>query len=288
MLKDLPTLVETHKTLDSVSYYKVADVGQVLEVSNVKETPTSRRPTFAEIDNSIFASVKSKTSTSSPKKRKVDDYVDDNGLTPPTFKIKQKLAKLDDDSGIDPKEVAKIDGLFVELEAEVTKRERSAEEASKPFVFDELVDEEPYMEYWDEVTVLDQGKDDFVSSAKKAYDLAYERYLQKHPHLDTRNKKKTKKKTEEASDVPSKSQSEKKSTNPVVASPERKSDESPKNVTIESATQETQAQDGSKAAVSPETASVADEGSSKVTASPKDAISEAFDGLLDADDDDSS
>ena len=64
---------------------------------------------------------------------------------------------MDDDSGIDPKEIARIDSLLVELEAEVTKQERSAEEASKAYVSEELIDEEPYMEYWDEVTVLNQA-----------------------------------------------------------------------------------------------------------------------------------
>lgn len=183
VLKDLPTLVESHKTVDNESFYKIADVGQVLEVSSVKESEGHRRPHFDEINNGLFSQQSSSEKKQRKKKRKLDDAMDDSGLTPPMYQIRHTFSKLDDDSGIDPKDVKRLDSLFVELEAEVNKRERSAEEAAKPFVYEELVDEEPFMEYWDDVTVLDQGNNDFISSARKAYDAAYERYLQKHPGM---------------------------------------------------------------------------------------------------------
>ena len=180
VLKDLPTLVETHKTLDKVVYYKVADIGQVLEVSNIKDIPGNSRPNFDQISNEpdVPGMLKSK--------RKPNDFTMDSGLTPPTVGIKEGLKE--SQLKVDPLDVNKMDSLFVELEGEVTKRERSAEEAHKPYVFEEIIDEEPYMEYWDEKTEIEQGKDNFLSSARKAYNLAYERYLKKNPHLKENKK----------------------------------------------------------------------------------------------------
>lgn len=182
VLKDLPTIIESLKSLEDVSYYKVADIGQILEVSSVRIMPGSIRPAFDEIDNSGY-----ERNLSQP--RKPNDFELDHGLTPPTANIKQRLSKSDEMAGIDPKDIKKFDSLLVELEAEVTKRERSGEEAHKPYEFQELIDEEPFMEYWDETMKLNQGRDNFLSSAKKAYEIAYDRYLQKNPHLDDRQKK---------------------------------------------------------------------------------------------------
>lgn len=172
-LKDLPTYVETHKTLDDVGYYKVSDIGQILEVSNIKDIPGNSRPTFDEISNEPKDDVKEN------KKRDPNDFTLDNGLTPPTIGIKDGFKEIS--TKVDPNDVKKFDGLLLELESEIAKRERSTEEAHKPYVFEEIIDEEPYMEYWDEKTEIEQGKDNFLSSTRKAYDLAYERYLKVHP-----------------------------------------------------------------------------------------------------------
>lgn len=166
----MPTLVETHKTIDSIAYYKVSDVGQILEVSSVKDIPGNSRPKFDDISNEALH-------TEPTKPRSSDDYTIPSGLLNTTVNIKEAMKE--DQIKVDPIDIKEMDTLYAELDSDVTRREKSTEEAHKPFIYEELVDEEPYMEYWDERTEIEQGKDNFLSSARKAYDVAYERYSKK-------------------------------------------------------------------------------------------------------------
>ena len=64
----------------------------------------------------------------------------------------------------------------MDIEADLVKRERSADEHAKAYVYEELILEEPYMHYWDDVTTIEMGQDGFISSVQEAYDRAYSRY----------------------------------------------------------------------------------------------------------------
>mmetsp|Transcript_18471 Transcript_18471/g.23518 ORF Transcript_18471/g.23518 Transcript_18471/m.23518 type:complete len:524 (+) Transcript_18471:29-1600(+) len=158
-LIDLPCIVETQKTMDQVSYYKTGDIGQMLLVHNARvgEEP---RPGTVGI---------------SPGERK---FAAEDGLTPPMKEIKTRFGSLHPPKDVDPEILGQIDKELVDLEADLVKRERSTDEHAKPFEYEELIDMEPYMYYWDDVTTLERGEDNFVASAKAAYDLAYERYEQ--------------------------------------------------------------------------------------------------------------
>ena len=176
-MKDSPSLIEAHKTLDNTAFFKLSDLHQILEVSDREitdaelnissiEVKNEAIPAFDDIDNSGIKSTK--------KQRKENDFTMEHGLTAPMAFCKEKFeAKKTEGLGNLSKEMLQSVGdVLVELEAEVAKRERSAEEAGKPYVYDELVDELPFMKNWDDVTTLDQGTDDFKSSAAKIVENA--------------------------------------------------------------------------------------------------------------------
>mmetsp|Transcript_21396 Transcript_21396/g.39843 ORF Transcript_21396/g.39843 Transcript_21396/m.39843 type:complete len:471 (+) Transcript_21396:222-1634(+) len=159
-LRDLPSVVETLKTKksDSGVVYKSANVSQILEVSNAKvgEKP---RPDVSELA--------------------------DDGLTPPMAKARSKRFHnmdravkhdLPPDQGKDGERarlVRKMDNELYEIVENLSKQN------AEVFVHEEVIEMEPFMHYWDTKTVIHQGSDNFLTESRKAYDLAYERYVKK-------------------------------------------------------------------------------------------------------------
>ena len=136
--------------MDNSCFYKSSEIGQVLQVHN---------------------------RVSQGKPEAVPTELDD-GVAPPLTGIRaryKKLAKKSFAEDGDPNILEKVDRELVDIEADLVKRERSADEHAKPYVYEELIEEEPYMHYWDDVTVIEMGSDNFLNSAKEAYDKAYTR-----------------------------------------------------------------------------------------------------------------
>eukprot|EP00516_Mucochytrium_quahogii_P002855 CAMPEP_0203757610 /NCGR_PEP_ID=MMETSP0098-20131031/10595_1 /ASSEMBLY_ACC=CAM_ASM_000208 /TAXON_ID=96639 /ORGANISM=" , Strain NY0313808BC1" /LENGTH=482 /DNA_ID=CAMNT_0050649835 /DNA_START=162 /DNA_END=1610 /DNA_ORIENTATION=+ len=164
-LRDLPTRVESLKTKDSEVYYKSNDVGQILEVHDVV-VGSKPRPEVSKIM--------------------------DDGLTPPMAQAhSQRFRRMDRSSKLNLEEkdrmklVRKLDDELFQIVDKLSKQK------TDEFVHEELVDMEPHMHYWDNVTVIRQGGDNFVSESRKAYDYAYEKYKEKAGNDSKPGKKKS-------------------------------------------------------------------------------------------------
>ncbi|EFA85239.1 transcription initiation factor TFIID subunit [Heterostelium album PN500] len=144
-LFDLPCILESHKTLDKTTYYKTADIGQMIEVY---ETPQSDSNNQNEIPS---------------------DYKSTSGITPPTKEITKKrhrelskdkvteIAKIEEELVriIKPGYIEQEEVEFVTME-ELTERYGSelfanATNSTEPIIFEERAD--------DQVT-LDEDSDD--------------------------------------------------------------------------------------------------------------------------------
>ncbi|CAM9762440.1 unnamed protein product [Chrysoparadoxa australica] len=119
-LVNLPCLVETHKTLDHVTYFKSGDVGQMLVVYQDAEAYQ------ADDDHAVSS----------------QDYFPD-GLTPPTKNIVRRKFQLSRPAeGKYPKaEVARVEDQLMRL----MNPSNSSLLSGTEYVHDELVDFEPWM-----------------------------------------------------------------------------------------------------------------------------------------------
>jgi hypothetical protein len=63
--------------------------------------------------------------------------------------------------------------VLYELTREYSKRDQ---QKLKPIYFDEVIDAEPFMEYWDDETEIEEGEDGFAAGASAAIEYAWRNY----------------------------------------------------------------------------------------------------------------
>jgi len=154
-LRDLPTIVESHKTKNTEDLYKSADISHVLQV-HTDMVGKDTRPT-------------------------IDPLLED-GLTPAMkyarserfSKVKPTVLSFDD-----KEKSSLIKKLDQELCVMVEKLENSKGSTGEKFVYEEIIPMEHYMEYWDDTTVVKQNADNFLSDSRLAYDHAFLNYSEK-------------------------------------------------------------------------------------------------------------
>eukprot|EP00924_Labyrinthula_sp_SR-Ha-C_P004779 snap_masked-scaffold_1-processed-gene-11.29-mRNA-1 protein AED:1.00 eAED:1.00 QI:0/-1/0/1/-1/1/1/0/234 len=171
-----PVHLELHKSKkkQETDLYKLSDIHKVLRVSLVKTSDGNRPINYQDKSEGIAP----------------------DGLTKPAKGIKKKLEEYKKNKilGVSSTELAKSSELLEDLEEEVMKREKSNQkEALKPFIYEEVIEEEPFMSYWDERTIINQGEDNYTKDCKEAFEKAYQKYIhrKKATNLAEQAKQKT-------------------------------------------------------------------------------------------------
>lgn len=174
-LVTLPCVIEAQKTTDNVNVYKSGNVTQMLLVHDVKASSGLPRPNIDANDmhQGTYA----------------------HGLTPPMRRVApDRYAKLNPaaraaDDKLLTDDIRRADTLLFDFKQLVLQKDRRPEVApvakeskgkkhhqpiqpSTYFVHEEVIDAEPWMEYADEVIVVEQGDDNFKSSTKQAQSIA--------------------------------------------------------------------------------------------------------------------
>ncbi|GBG32031.1 Transcription initiation factor TFIID subunit 7 [Hondaea fermentalgiana] len=171
-LRDLPTVVETEKTKDSYVYYKSADVAQVVEVQNIKVGSKPRPEVPHLMDDGLTPPMKQ---ARSQRFSRMDRTVR-NGLPEEKDERTRLVGRMDQQLR---KIVASLPAKTqAGANVNLATQDKLSEDKTTVLQYDELVDMEPFMQYWDDRTIIKQGTDNFLTDSRRAYDLAFENYLQ--------------------------------------------------------------------------------------------------------------
>ena len=179
-LVHLPCIIEVQKSTDNANLYKTGDVGQMLLVHDVKVSSGLPRPDIDSTDmhGDVFA----------------------HGITPPMRRVApDRFANVSStarrlEANLTMDDVRRADDLLFEFKQLVLQKHRkvdapapnkqkktgpgtsaiTASSNNTTFVYEEIIDAEPWMEFADDVIYIEQGDDHFRSSTKKARTKALE------------------------------------------------------------------------------------------------------------------